>query len=264
MSKSMKNNLYDINAYDGLVSTETQSTVWEYLRNQTWYIAWRPVTVKERLAKFIPAKSNNWLNHQVTQPSAKLHRCVFADNELDLKLNHRVIWKLWKEINAGLDEKYEITGPPEGMYEGMPLPVLPNGVIEQRGWRVYANGTASKYSNITWGPHRDNPNVDDETSVTIIYCANPEWYPRWGGEFVFFPEDPEGKTGDHQQHNGPGQQQRGFNVGWADQGKIVSPVPNRVIVYDSRSLHNTKAPCNSDAQELQQWRVVFRARLKTT
>ena len=35
------------------------------------------------------------------------------------------------------------------------------------------------------------------------------------------------------------QQSRGYNVGWLDQGRIVSPGPGRLIVYDGRCLHAT-------------------------
>ena len=57
-------------------------------------------------------------------------------------------------------------------------------------------------------------------------------------------------------------QQRNYNVGWPDQGKIVSPVPNRVIVYDGRSIHNTNPPTILATAE-PQYRLVFRPRKKT-
>jgi hypothetical protein len=35
-------------------------------------------------------------------------------------------------------------------------------------------------------------------------------------------------------------QNRNFNIGWADEGKIVSPKPGRIVIYDGRTLHTTR------------------------
>jgi hypothetical protein len=84
----------------------------------------------------------------------------------------------------------------------------------------------------------------------------------FSGEINFFPEDPEGSTGDHQQFNkGDHMQQRGYNVGWLDQGRIVSPLPGRVVVYDGRCLHNANSP-TSTPKDPPLWRIAFRARRK--
>lgn len=249
----MQNNLFDINSYDGIVLPNTQKMVWEYLRNQEWHMWWNPVKIESKLTKFVPARNNTWLNSQVPTQSVAFHRCCFGCNEQDLN-RHPIIKKLWEEINSGLGNQYEINGNPEDMFDT---------ALNNKEWRVYANGSVSNLMPGTWGPHRDTVDMNDDSTVTILYCANLEWYPRWGGEFIFFPEDPDGLTGDHQQFNGQWQQNRGFNVGWADQGKMISPVPNRVIVYDGRALHNCKAPAGMQPHEIQQWRVVFRARRKT-
>jgi len=115
--------------------------------------------------------------------------------------------------------------------------------------------------------HRDNPGLEDEDSVTILWVANPEWYPSWGGEIIFYPEDPGGITGDHQQFNAPNWTQRpgqlpatrGFKIGWQDEGKMVTFRPNRLVVYDGRTLHSilpTRHRYNSAPNQ----RIVFRAR----
>ena len=94
--------------------------------------------------------------------------------------------------------------------------------------------------------HRDSPLMDRDDFVTMLYVINPEWYPSWGADLRFYPEDPEGITGDHQQFNDGMKQHRNFNIGWLDKGRIVSPVPNRLVVYDGRCLHATTASSNGD------------------
>jgi hypothetical protein len=260
----LKNNLYSIDTYDGLVTKQTQQLIWEYLEKQTWHVQWdRVPEIPKKLIRYKPSEGKKWLVTEPTFPSCtSFHRTCFSSDEPGLKKQHPLIWGLWKTINKGLNNEYELTGYPEDMFdEEYPVPPTEDQSLEP-GWRCYVNGTYGSTVRGAWGPHRDTPDLDDETSVTILYCVNLEWYPRWGGELVFFPEDPEGTTGDHQQfNNGEHQQSRGYNVGWPDQGRIVSPVPGRVIVYDGRQLHNTKPPTTTLANQ-PYWKVAFRARRK--
>jgi len=256
---NMENNLFDIQVHDGLVPKDFQKELWEYLREQTWHVFW--LAQKEtpgRLDRFKP-KDGYWARAWPVWPRAGFHRCCIATDENTLKDRHPIISTLWETINAGLDNQYEITGNPEEMYD---REYSSKYGVDGEGWRVYVNGTVGQINAGTWGPHRDTPNLEDDTSVTIIYCLNLEWYPRFGGEFIFFPEDPDGSTGDHQQFNVGAQQQRGFNIGWADKGRLVSPIPGRILVYDGRCLHTTYSP-STTSQSDPFWRVVFRARRKT-
>jgi hypothetical protein len=244
-------NLFDINHYDNLVSKELQQQTLTYVKSLEWHVNWMPQpALPGRLVNFVPEQGiDKWLTNWPTWHRTSLLRCGLATDVEDLQ-KHPLVLNLWNEINKGLNYQYEIDGYPEDMFDGTD------------GWRVYVNGSAGKATSGTWGPHRDTPNLKDETSVTILYCLNLEWYPRWGGEFVFFPEDPEGLSGDHQQFNvGEHMQQRNYNVGWPDQGKIISPVPNRVIVYDGRNIHNTNPPTILASAE-PQYRLAFRARKK--
>lgn len=255
------NNLYAIDSYDGFVSEEMQIAVEKYLEKQTWHLHWFPIpAMPGKLNRFRPADGpEGALNTWPIVQSAAFARCCLATTEEDLKEKHSLIYELWKEINAGLNNEYEITGYPEDMFDEE---YSKEHGEDGWGWRVYTNGLYGRVTNGTWGPHRDTPDLDDDTSVTILYIVNREWYPRWAGEFVYYPEDPEGLTGDHQQFNvGEHQQKRGYNVGWPDQGKIISPVPHRVIVYDGRALHNCRAP-SIPLNGKPLWRVVFRARKK--
>jgi hypothetical protein len=253
--------MYDVNVYDNIVPKYLHSQIWKYLEQQTWHVHWFPSPeLPAKLNRFKPADGtaaafSTWPIIQ----SASFHRTCLAIDEPQLKVKHKLIWDLWQKINAGLNNEYEITGYPEDMFDD---DYSKRKGLDGWGWRVYVNGLYGRFTGVTHGPHRDTPDLNDDTSVTILYIVNQTWYPRWGGEFVYFPEDPEGLTGDHQQFNtGEHQQKRGYNIGWADQGKIVSPVPNRVIVYDGRCLHNCQ-PISTSPLEKPLWRVVFRARKK--
>lgn len=256
----LDNLLYPVNVYDNLVSKDLSNQIWNYLERQTWHIHWFQADIPTRLNRFRPIDGyggpfSAW---PVVQNSS-FHRCCLAVDEYDLMIKHKLVWDLWNEINAGLNNEYEITGYPEDMFDEE---YSKEHGLDGWGWRVYVNGLYGRYTIGRWGPHRDTPDLDDETSVTILYIVNQEWYPRWAGEFIFYPEDPEGLTGDHQQfNNGEHQQQRGYNIGWPDQGKMVSPVPNRVIVYDGRCLHNANPPSTSPLEK-PLWRIAFRARKK--
>lgn len=260
---ALTNNLFDIQVHDNLVPLDLQKQVWNYLEQQKWHIFWYPrPALPGKLSHFRPKEGiKEWVLCYPTWPNASFHRCCLGRDEEHLKSTHPLISKLWDAINQGLNNEYEITGYPEDMFDDE---YSKQHGEDGWGWRVYVNGTLGQVNTGTWGPHRDTPDLEDETSVTILYCLNLEWYPRWSGEFVFFPEDPEGLTGDHQQFNkGEHMQHRGYNIGWPDQGRIVSPVPGRTIVFDGRCLHNTNPPSTS-ASYKPQWRIAFRARRKTS
>jgi hypothetical protein len=262
------NNLYPIEVYDGLVPQKSYQLIWDYLAKQTWHMKWQAISeIPAHLYRYKPTEGRDgWLK---TEPrfsnSATYHRTCLSSDEPGLKKKHPLIWGLWKTINNGLGNEYEITGNPEYMLDQEYTAPQTEDATLLQGWRVYVNGAFGQEANGTWGPHRDTVNLDDETSVTIVYVVNPIWYPRFAGEIIFFPEDPDGLTGDHQQFNKAkdrGGQLRGFNVGWPDQGKTVSPCPGRVIVFDGRALHNTRS-ISAGVHQDPCWKIVFRARRKT-
>lgn len=254
--------LPEIRVFDDIVDVEFQKQVYNYLLDQVWHQAWPSIEGEVQLYK--PSSDDeSWINAAVVPRTVNMPRCVFASDEASLQKRHPLIWELWTKINNVLDNKYEITGHPEGMYfdkQPIPEPADPNLSAK---WRVYANASVHDLISLGGFPHRDTPDLSDDTTVTILWVANPVWYPSWGGEIQFYPEDPNGTTGDHQQFNqhGKHEQNRNYNVGWADEGKQVSLKPNRLIVYDGRTLHSsgpTKRRYNSEMSR----RVAFRARLK--
>jgi len=155
-----------------------------------------------------------------------------------------VLKELWDNINSVLGNQFTISGYPEGMTGDPDDPLWQPPETEdpnmKPGWRVYANAQTDESSKRTAGVHRDSPFLEDDKNWTILFCANPKWYPTWLADCVYYSEDPELTTGDHQQFQnlyGYQNQNRNFNVGWPD--RIVSPVPGRIIAYDGRCLHTT-------------------------
>ena len=237
---------YPIDVYDNVVDSAIQTKVWDYLQKQIWHQKWEPKE-EQRVLYYTPEKDKtNWMLPKAMHMSSSMHRCVLSSDEDSLKQLHLPIYILWRQINQMLGNRYTLTGVPEGTWDSetaMPTPTDPE---LKPGWRAYVNARHNLQVSGNGYPHRDSPFLDRDDYVTMLYVVNTEWYPSWGAELKLYPDDPEGTTGDHQQFNSRGQQSRNFNVGWLDKGRIVSPVPNRLVVYDGRCLHSTLAASNHD------------------
>jgi hypothetical protein len=252
--------LLPISVYDDVVDPSLHQEIYNYLLDQAWFIPWAAPQSQLRIYK--PSNwDDSWSSLAEFEIAPGQPRCLFGSDESSIETAHPLIWNLWQKINARLGNCYELTGVPEGMAWKDRVCPTPADPALDIGWRVYANATIHAKLNHGCYVHRDNIGLADDTSATIIWMANPEWYPSWGGEIMFYPEDPEGSTGDHQQFNEGRQQQRNYQIGWLDQGKVVSLKPNRLLVYDGRSLHASAPTRNYNNNQLHR-RVVFRARLK--
>lgn len=236
---------YDINIIDKAIDEKLRNDVWQYLLNSKWWTVWKPFS-KLNYVSYTPAIDSEVAHFKaLARPNfaTAQHRAGFASDEESLKA-HPVLLELWQAINSVLGNQFELTGEPEDIPSDPndlswkpPQPVDTN---LSAGWRVYANGQTDETQKRTHGVHRDSPFVNEDQNWTILFCANPEWYPTWLGDCVYYPDDVEGDTGDRQQYqnmNGGHNQNRNFAVGWAN--KIVSPVPGRIIAYDGRTLHTT-------------------------
>jgi hypothetical protein len=261
------NNL-DVQIYDDVIPTALRENVWKYINTLNWYASWKPLAGKtfEYVPNDVPA---NFVHGMATRtPVMWMHRACLASDDYSLQKNHPIIWDLWTRINQRLGNQYTISGIDEDMSVfpddnpnwQPPTPTDPN---LRPGWRVYTGGQLNENVKRSHGVHRDTIDMNDTTSRTLLYVANLEWYPSWFAECIFYPDDVDGTTGDHQQFQKKFYSQgRNFNVGWGDQGKLVSPVPGRIIDYDGRTLHTTR-PSAIWANDIRKV-IAFRVRSKHT
>lgn len=257
--------MFEVSVYDGLVSEEQHKEVWSYINNQEWYATWKQTRASSGV--YVPAQTREhvWFNYQVRpNPTMWMHRAVFGSDDASLQNNHPVVWKLWETINGALGNRFYIGGDPEDMAcdpddPRWQAPATQDPSLEP-GWRVYAGGQPDEGIKRSHGVHRDTIRMDETKNYTILFYANPVWYPTWFAENIFYPDDPEGKAKDTQQFQKGHGQSRNFNVGWGDEGKTVSPKPGRVVVYDGRTLHTTR-PAALWAHDIRKV-IAFRARLK--
>ena len=243
--------MYNIEIHDNLINKAHIYKIYHYVQRQQWYGGFTPV--EKDIFHYRPAdnKNSDWMLKKTKSSGGVMHRCKLATDKDMLEELHPPVYDIWQEINQKLDNQFELTGIPEGMHDEQAV---------DETWRVYVNGTFNYYLQGPGYIHRDNHDLNDETSVTIILFLNPIWYPSWQGYLRFYPDDVDGVIGDHQQFNSGYQQQRDFDIGWLDEGRIVSPVPGRLIVYDGRSLHSTTS-CRTGL-DVSSLKLVFRARRK--
>lgn len=95
--------------------------------------------------------------------------------------------------------------------------------------------------------HKDSgPDVAKEDAYyTVLFIANTEWQPSWGGEFVYYDDVENAET----------QWKYKYNIGYPNQ--IIGNRPGRIVVYPHHATHRTfgcQAPTPS-------YRIAFRVKL---
>jgi hypothetical protein len=242
---------YLIKTIDDAIDNDLRDQVWNYILNQKYHATRKNLGYPNvgKVIHYIPAENKK---EYLTQEypcynNQYMHRTVFGDNEIELQNNHPIIFQLWNKINEVLGNQFIIAGDKEGIADnGNGKPILS---------RVYVNAQPDEEIKRSHGVHRDTIDLNEEKNFTLLYIANPEWYPTWMAENVFYSDD---ETGDIQQWQKGFGQSRKFNVGWPSE--IVSPKAGRIILYDGRTLHTTK-PTSSWAEQMR-YAVVFRIRKK--
>lgn len=261
---------YEVSVVDDAVPADLRQEVWDYLLQQTWFVAWKKYSGPEwhDIHEYKPGnwKGSEYPKRQLQPPHMFMPRTLFASDEESLK-EHEPIFKLWQCINLAFDGEFEIAGKPEGcapeyspdekLKEKYTAPQTQDPFLEQ-GWRVYCNAQPNEHVKRTHGIHRDQPDESIDNTYTCLYVANPVWYPSWFADNMFYTSG-KSNTGDHQQFQ-KGGQQREFEIDWGDDCKVVSPKPGRIICYDSRRLHTTR-PASIWAEEDRKV-VAFRLRKK--
>ena len=260
--------MYDIQTFDSAFTEDQRKQYWDYIENQTWHVCWKPLSYPGETYNFVPSKDKRWRTMDPSRliPNMFMPRAGFGSDEHSVEQDHPVIFDLWTRINTVLGNAFEIAGDPEGFAtdgNGDPLwvPAATQDPNMEPGWRAYANAQPTETVKRSHGVHRDCIDLEKEGYYTCLYFANPVWYPSWFAENIFYPDD--STTGDEQQYQGAynSNQNRGYGLGWADEGKTVSPKPGRILIYDSRTLHTTKA--TAPWAKTMRKAIVFRIRKKT-
>ena len=238
---------YPYFTYDNVINQELQKEVWSYLLNQTYHakrktenknndrlfvVKYKPIDgKKEYLTTDLPNVNEQYM-----------HRTIFGNNEEDLK-QHFPIFKLWNEIKKTIVNNWSIEGNPEG---------FSTSDLSKTDCRVYVNIQPNERIKRSHTIHSDSNDLTEGKNYTLLYIANPVWYPSWFAENIFYETDTNSE--DKQQfHKGYGQSR---NYGIGEPYAVVPPKPGRVILYDGRTLHTTR-PTAIWAEEMR-YAIAFR------
>jgi len=233
-----------------------QNEVHEYACNHTWYSALRHSTDYD--ATIDP------LNNDLPEGERGIIRHPFGNSTAMVQTRHPLIYKLFQEINDKvLGSKADIDGIKEdigGLKSGKNLYTTGQNFFNKydysssiMGWTCYMNAK-SQAPKKSLKPgigyiHRDSgPDYVDKTNyATVLFVTNLKWLPSWGGEYIFYGDEPDAEV--HPKYN--------FNIGFPD--NIVGHKPGRIIVYrhDQNHLSMRIAP---DAEGMPV-RIAFRVNL---
>jgi hypothetical protein len=225
---------YPLTVIDNEIDTDLQQRVWKFLMAQEYCVN----HYDQNHSNWYPGE-NRW--HLPRDRPAAL-RCPFAWNEDSLEHRAPVISELWTSINYLLDNRFAINGIPESMNYMTGISPL-SGITRANGqpgtpnsaWRVYGDGIEKEYRARSKAVHRDNPYLDNDTYYTLVYFANPEWHPQLYGETLFHSND--ATTGDY---TGKYEQDQPRHFPIGDVENVVAPRPGRIMMWDSRYLHQIK------------------------
>jgi len=225
---------YSLTVIDNEIDVGLQQRVWSFLMGQEYCVN----HYDQNHSNWYPGE-DRWHTPRL-RPAAL--RCPFAWDQPSLEYRAPVVAELWRNINNLLDNQFVIDGIPESMnYMTGISPVA--GITrasgqpgaEKSAWRVYGDGMEKEYRSRSKAVHRDIPYLDNDTYYTLVYFANLEWHPQLYGETLFHSNDADTGdfTGKYEQD-----QPRNFPIG--DVENTVAPRPGRIMVWDSRYLHQIK------------------------
>jgi hypothetical protein len=234
MSRKKLPGSYDLEIFDNEISPLLINKVYDFLLDSEYCVNF----YDQNHCNWYPRK-NVW--HIPREKPAGL-RLPLAWDENSLGYRAPIVYELWQNISSLLDHKYTISGTPESMNYMVGISPL-QGITRSDGspgapnsaWRVYGDGMDREYRARSKAVHRDNPFMDDDQDYTLVYFANPEWHPQLYGETLFHSD--EADTGDFTGKY-ENDQPRNFPIG--DVENVVAPRPGRIMIWESRYLHQIK------------------------
>tara|TARA_B100002019_G_scaffold288772_1_gene303038 strand:+ start:17556 stop:18377 length:822 start_codon:yes stop_codon:yes gene_type:complete len=270
-----------VTVHDGLITDSLSKSVYDYCQTISWYQQWIGFKhlqndPKRSFQEYIPAtdgktSGRHFLDKDLGPMGVlsllefSMYRHPFGRNAEDLK-GHPAIEELWNTINRkvfdgkaspdGIQENCAgLSGNRKG-YKDSKTFYEKYGFDGDNGFTIMLNArcaepiSSQSIGNRVGQLHKDtDPNIspEDNSWFTVLYIANREWHPDWGGDFYYYGNE----------HTGAKHWKHGYDIGWASD--IVSNKPGRVIVYPHTQTHRTSPP-NVMAPEMTQ-RIAFRVRV---
>ncbi len=234
MTTTNKPGTYSLSVIDNEIDIDLRQRVWDFLMASEYCVN----HYDQNHSNWYPGE-NRW--HIPRDKPAAL-RCPLAWDELSLEHRAPVVYELWNKINEVTDNKFTIMGLPESMNYMTGISPL-QGITKGNGdpgalnsaWRVYGDGTDKEYRARTKAIHRDCPYLDEDQYYTLVYFANLEWHPQLYGETLFH-----GSVSDIKDWTGRWESDQPRNQPIGEIENVVAPRPGRIMVWDSRYLHQIK------------------------
>lgn len=238
--------MYTVQHYDDLIPEDIHNAVYEYLQDVMWHSEYRHIP-------HASVRANQAASDLIPYLTMKtVYSCVFGKSYEDIK-EHLPIVELFDYINKNLfDDKFILAGKPLGTVPFSDVSEMEvddfNAEKQHEGHLAYMHAEGFETVKRTRVPYRDwdNTSIEDDGYYTIAFVANKEWNPVWHAEMFFYRDHAKGTP------------KQGCGIG--EVNKFITNIPGRVILYDSRVLHNSK-PTGTLANEIAQ-RVYFRVKLK--
>ena len=270
-----------IDVYDNLIDDETHVKVYDWCQSVSWYTRWlglQDITGKtgKPINEYNPSRDGNYNtkhvlgNRQDFQAMLELFRFAMYRHPVgwsdeSVKERNPLLYGLWNKINKHVfNGNADLNGIPEpaaglrgpnlffidrqDFYEKYDVPK------DHREFTCYLNARSTdqlqgdKVGERVGQIHKDTDgSYKGDNYYTVLYVANREWQPDWGGELLYYDDE----------ETGAKHWKRGWNIGWPT--KIVGNKPNRVVVYKHDQTHTTLSP-RVNAPEMTQ-KIAFRVRL---
>jgi hypothetical protein len=250
-----RNGSYKLTVIDDAIDLSLRDQVWNFLLDSEYCVN----HYDQNHSNWYP-RENRW---EIPRNLPAALRLPIAWDETSLEHRAPVVYKLWQEIDRVTGHKFAILGVPESMNYMTGISPL-QGITKANGspgalnsaWRVYGDGMDKELRARTKAVHRDNPFMDDDSCYTLVYFANMHWDPQLYGETMFHSN--ESDTGDF---TGKYEQDQPRNFPIGDVENVVVPRAGRIMLWDSRYLHQIKPAALYAPENLMA--ISFRLQLKT-